>query len=721
MKRLTALFLCFVLLASLTLPVYATDSVSMTVSGSKSTAYRGDTIDFSVSISTVEDCRSAAFMLVYDTSVFEFVSGRCTLSGTALASFSNGTGTFAYSTGTTVSGQIFTFTLRVKDSAPIGSATISANVNTRDSAGAIPTSVNSLTIKVQCNHSYGAWEKTDSTNHQRTCSICGAVETAAHTWDNGTVTKQPTCKDTGEKTYTCTTCGETKVETLAKTDDHSYGSWVTVDDNTHKHTCSVCGKEETSAHTFDSGKVTKQPTCKDTGEKTYNCTGCNHTKTETVPKTDNHSYSQWEKVDDNTHKHTCSVCGKEETSAHTWDSGKVTKQPNCKDTGEKTFTCTGCGHTKTETVAKTNDHSYGKWTKVDDNTHKHTCSVCSKEETASHTWDNGKVTKQPNCIETGEKVYTCTGCGHTKTETLPKTTTHNYGKWTKVDDNTHKHTCADCKKEETATHTWNKGVVTKSPTCKSEGVKTYTCTGCGHTKTEVVPKMTTHTYDHACDPDCNICGVKRTTSHSYESAWSKNQNGHWHKCAVCGEKNDEAAHVPGPEATETDAQTCTVCGYVIAPALGHEHSYAEEWTSDETGHWYACAGCEEPGSFAEHEFDNDCDPDCAVCGYAREIEHTYGTAWDTDGTNHWHTCTVCGEKSEAEAHTPGAEATVDNAQTCVVCDYELAPALIGETEVPTEDTAPGAPFGSFPWWIILIVIAVCGIVGYVIIKKKNQA
>ena len=91
MKRLTAALICILLLTAMICPVFAAGSATMNVSVSKSSAYRGDTIDFTVTISTVENCRSAAFMLNYDTSVFEFVSGKCTLSGTALASFSGGT------------------------------------------------------------------------------------------------------------------------------------------------------------------------------------------------------------------------------------------------------------------------------------------------------------------------------------------------------------------------------------------------------------------------------------------------------------------------------------------------------------------------------------------------------------------------------------------------------------------------------------------------------
>ena len=43
---------------------------------------------------------------------------------------------------------------------------------------------------------------------------------------------------------------------------------------------------------------------------------------------------------------------------------------------------------------------------------------------------------------------------------------------------------------------------------------------------------------------------------------------HWHECSVCSEKKDEAAHIPGAEATAATAQICTECDYVIAPAIG---------------------------------------------------------------------------------------------------------------------------------------------------------
>ncbi|MBE6519683.1 MAG: hypothetical protein E7Z68_00990 [Thermoplasmata archaeon] len=71
-----------------------------------------------------------------------------------------------------------------------------------------------------------------------------------HVWDEGKVTKQPTCKETGIKTYTCTTCGDTRTESIPTT-DHVWSSWKVVKEATadqagqEERTCSVCGEVET--------------------------------------------------------------------------------------------------------------------------------------------------------------------------------------------------------------------------------------------------------------------------------------------------------------------------------------------------------------------------------------------------------------------------------------------------------------------------------------------
>ena len=294
-------------------------------------------------------------------------------------------------------------------------------------------------------------------------------------------------------------------------------------------------------------------------------------------------------------------------------------------------------------------HSYGDWTKVDGDTHSRTCTACGESQSASHNWDGGKTTKPADCQTTGELLRTCTDCGATKTEPVPLGE-HKYSAWSKVDDSKHTHTCSVCSKEETVNHSWNGGTTVKAANCITDGEMRYTCTGCGTTRTQTVSKTGVHTYDHGCDKDCNVCGATRTTTHDFSDDWVSDKNGHWHECTECGEKEASAAHVPGPEPTDTTDQVCTVCAYVIKPSLSHEHVYADKLTGDESGHWYPCAQCDDQKDLAPHDFDNDCDEICDTCQFRRTIEHKWSEAWESDAASHYRACTVCGEKQDTASH-----------------------------------------------------------------------
>ena len=101
----------------------------------------------------------------------------------------------------------------------------------------------------------------------------------AHSKTHKDITKAATCSETGTSVTVCDTCNETvSTEEIAKT-----------------------------AHSFNKGTVTKEPTCTKAGVKTYTCTVCEATKTEPIPAT-----------------------------GHTYDDGIVTKEPTCDEKGEKT-------------------------------------------------------------------------------------------------------------------------------------------------------------------------------------------------------------------------------------------------------------------------------------------------------------------------------------------------------------------------------------------------
>ena len=82
---------------------------------------------------------------------------------------------------------------------------------------------------------------------------------------------------------------------------------------------------------------------------------------------------------------------------------------------------------------------------------------------------------------------------------------HNYGAWTKISDTQHQRVCAnDPNHKETADHTWNGGTVTTPPTCATKGVKTFTCTACGATKTQEIATVghKDDNNDGWCDYNC---------------------------------------------------------------------------------------------------------------------------------------------------------------------------------------------------------------------------
>ena len=177
------------------------------------------------------------------------------------------------------------------------------------------------------------------------CSNCGDVvstkeipATGEHTWDNGTVTTEPTENEPGVRTFTCAVCGATKTAPIPATGAHDYQFTRTVAPTCTAggydlYTCSGCGATEkrnpTDAlgHKWDSGKVTTEPTETAPGVRTYPCTVCGEVKTEVIPATGAHT--------------------------HKWDAGKVTTAPTATTPGVRTYTCTICGQTKEEVIPPT--------------------------------------------------------------------------------------------------------------------------------------------------------------------------------------------------------------------------------------------------------------------------------------------------------------------------------------------------------------------------------
>lgn len=206
-------------------------------------------------------------------------------------------------------------------------------------------SIVNATITKPHTHKAGTEWKKDKSSHWHECvgeDCSEKMDVAPHSWNEGVIAQQPSCKNTGIKLFTCTVsgCGATKTEIVAAT-----------------------------GHTFDNGTVTTEPTCTSAGVMTFKCTneGCTETKTEPI----NALGHKWDEGTVTTEP-TCTVAGLksfkctnkncDETKTesvnalgHKWDNGTVTIEPTTTKNGEKTYKCTnnGCTEVKTESIPAT--------------------------------------------------------------------------------------------------------------------------------------------------------------------------------------------------------------------------------------------------------------------------------------------------------------------------------------------------------------------------------
>ncbi len=168
----------------------------------------------------------------------------------------------------------------------------------------------------------------------------------------------------------------------------------------------------------------------------------------------------------------------------------------------------------------------------------------------------------------------------------------------------------------------------------------------------------TKSVEIARNTPCNVSLTLAKEKHTYSEEWTSNASDHWHVCEVegCEEVSEKAEHsfsewTIEKEATETATglkkRVCSVCNYEAVeaiPSLSHEHSWAKEWTFDETNHWHVCVGdgCEEVSEKAEHSWNEGVvtkEPSVALKG-----EKTY-------------TCTVCGKTKVEEIIASGTIST----------------------------------------------------------------
>ena len=131
-------------------------------------------------------------------------------------------------------------------------------------------------------HSYGDWQK-DKTQHWKECRCGKKTEVGNHTFDDWTITKEPTTTETGSRERTCSICKYTQTETLpVHTHDVHDEAWK-YDETQHWQECSCGEKLNVANHTYGDWKVTKEATETEAGSRERGCAVCEYVQTEAIP------------------------------------------------------------------------------------------------------------------------------------------------------------------------------------------------------------------------------------------------------------------------------------------------------------------------------------------------------------------------------------------------------------------------------------------------------
>ena len=562
----------------------AGSGLEFSVTTESTTVKAGDTVDFNVYISAIDNLAGFGFTVVIPEGL-TYVKGSAAVNGAWEEELDFGEASFAEktlnfvgvsnnSTNVTAKTLVMSFQCTVNEGAE-GSLTVTLNVNEDEvfdlDYNNIPFTVTGATVEIttECAH---VW--TDATcTAPKTCSICGATEGKANGHNYEAVVTAPTCTEKGYTTYTCSVCGDSYVGDETAALGHT---WNVADCTTAK-TCSVCGATEGAAAGHSYEAVVTAPTCTEKGYTTY----------------------------------TCSVCGDsyvgDETAAlgHTWTEATCTAPK----------TCSVCGYTE-----GTASHDWAEATC----TAPKTCKVCGATEGAAlgHNWE------LPDCVT----PETCSRCGATEGEP-------NGHSW-KAATCTAPKTCADCgaTEGEPNGHTWTEATCYDPKTCdvclETEGEAlghnwtaascdaAKTCDRCGKTDGEALG----HTWvDATCTTPktCSVCGATEgTASHSYEAvvtAPTCTEAGYTtYTCSVCGDSYvaDEVAALghDWADATCTAPKTCKVCGATEGEVLAHN------WKDADCQNPKTCTACGATEGEKGDHVDANKDGKCDVCGYEKNTE-----------------------------------------------------------------------------------------------------
>ena len=256
-------------------------------------------------------------------------------------------------------------------------------------------------------HSY------DEESHYDLCDCGDIINKEKHNIKTE-ILKEATCSEVGQIKYYCD-CGYSKIEEIPMV-PHEYTEWATSID----------------------------ATCLSKGQMERHCENCSHTEYKEVPVA-SHTEVAYDDLDSNCiHEghiggSYCSVCHTEltpqtkvEKTEHDYSEWVTTKDPTCISEGLAKRTCKICKHEEYKELDKI-DHTPVAGEKEDStcNKHGHTegvfCSYCHQNLEAQeelpfgdHNYSIVTTLKEPNYNEEGIKKYTCSVCGDSYEEAIPR-------------------------------------------------------------------------------------------------------------------------------------------------------------------------------------------------------------------------------------------------------------------------------------------------------------
>ncbi len=343
----------------------------------------------------------------------------------------------------------------------------------------------------------------------QTCTVCGEILTPALGHDYEATVTPPTCTEGGYTTHICSRCKDTYTDTPTDKLDHTEGDAATC---TEDQTCTACGEILTPALGHDYEATVTDPTCTEDGYTTHTCSRCKDTYTDTPTEKLGHTAGNEATC---TEDQTCTACGEVLTPALGHDYEATVTDPTCTEGGYTTHTCSRCKDTYTDTTTEKLDHTEGNAATC---TEDQTCTVCGEILTPALGHDYDAIVTEPTCTEDGYTTHTCSRCEDTYTDTPTDKLGHTEG---------------------------------NEPTCTGD----QTCTVCG----EILTPALGHDYEATVTaPTCTEGGYTTHTCSRCEDTYTDTPT-------------EKLGHTAGDEATCTEDQTCTVCGEVLTPALGHDY------------------------------------------------------------------------------------------------------------------------------------------------------